>query len=90
MDGKQIYDGNKEKKMNFSDFMNSLPNLKTEAINELAALTRSSKVSVYNWINGGTVPPLKQELIAAHLGRPVEELFPKAAAAGERKEGRDE
>lgn len=63
--------------MVFSDYMNSLPNVKVDTIKRIAELTFSSEVSVYKWISGETQPPrVKKEIIAKHLGMPVEQLFP--------------
>lgn len=38
--------------MVFSDYMNELPNVKVETINEIAKLTCSTPLAVYRWING--------------------------------------
>lgn len=63
--------------MVFSEYMNSLPNVKQETINMLAELTCSSVMTVYRWINGSvTPPPLKQKIIAGYLKISVKELFP--------------
>lgn len=63
--------------MVFSEYMNSLPNMKVEEINKIAELTCSSTISVYNWIAGKTDPPaIKKKTIAEYLGKTVEELFP--------------
>lgn len=63
--------------MVFSEYMESLPNLKVDTVNEIAKLTCSSTVSVYNWISGRSEPPtLKKRIIADYLGKSVEELFP--------------
>lgn len=63
--------------MLFSEYVNSLPNLKVEEIKKIAELTCSSTISVYNWVAGKTEPPLvKKKIIAEYLGKPLEELFP--------------
>lgn len=63
--------------MVFSEYMESLPNLKVDTINKIAEVTCSSTISVYNWIAGRSEPPvLKKRIIAEYLGKPVEELFP--------------
>ena len=64
--------------MVFKDYMKSLPNEQQDKIKELAEKTMTSVQTVYRWINGSIVPPpLKQQIIAEHLGIPVSELFPK-------------
>lgn len=63
--------------MVFTDYMNSLPNVKIETINKLAEMTCSSVMTVYRWINGSvTPPPLKQKIIAEYLKMDVQELWP--------------
>jgi hypothetical protein len=63
--------------MVFSDYMNSLPNLKVEEIKKIAELTSSSEISVYKWIAKTIDPPLvKKKIIANYLGKSVDELFP--------------
>ena len=63
--------------MDFIDYMNSLPNQKTEEMKAIATLTESSMNAVYKWVSGANkVPKLKKKLIAAHLGKKVEELWP--------------
>ena len=55
--------------MLFSEYVNSLPNLKVEEIKKIAELTCSSTISVYNWVAGKTEPPLvKKKIIAEYLG----------------------
>lgn len=72
--------------MNFKDYINSLPNARAEEINKIAEITCSSRISVYRWMNGGTVPRLKKAVIASHVGIPVEELFPVDAPELETEE----
>lgn len=63
--------------MNFSDHMNSLPNLKVEEVKKIAELTSSTVMSVYRWISGSAEPPMvKKKIIANYLGISVEELWP--------------
>lgn len=63
--------------MVFSDYMNSLPNLKVEEIKKIAELTSSSEISVYRWIAKAIDPPMvKKKIIADYLDKSVEELFP--------------
>ena len=65
-------------KMVFSEYMNSLPNVKVEEIKKIAELTFSTPVTVYRWISGALNPPMvKKKIIAEYLGRSVEELFPE-------------
>ena len=51
--------------MLFSEYVNSLPNLKVEEIKKIAELTCSSTISVYNWVAGKTEPPLVKKKIIA-------------------------
>lgn len=63
--------------MVFTEYMNSLPNVKIETINKLAEMTCSSVMTVYRWINGTVTPPLlKQKIIAEYLKKDVQELWP--------------
>lgn len=63
--------------MVFTDYMQNLPNERTETMRAIAKLTHSTTNSVYRWTTGKvTPPPVKQYLIAEYLGKPVEELFP--------------
>ena len=71
--------------MVFSEYINSLPNVKAslpnvkaEEINKIAELTCSSVTSVYRWISGDAEPPMvKKKIIAEYLGKSVDELFPE-------------
>lgn len=64
--------------MVFSDYMNGLPNVKVDTINEIAKLTCSTTLAVYRWINGSCEPPmLKKRIISEYLNKDVEELWPK-------------
>ena len=63
--------------MDFSNYMKSLPNTRTETIKLVATECRVSDVTVYRWINGEVTPePLKRKVIADTLGIPECELFP--------------
>lgn len=63
--------------MVFTDYMKSLPNQQQETIKKLAEATCSTTTSVYRWISGEVDPPLlKKKVIAEHLGKTIEELFP--------------
>lgn len=63
--------------MVFSEYMNSLPNMKVEEIKKIAGLTSSTEITVYRWIAGTIDPPLvKKKIIAEYLSKPLEELFP--------------
>ncbi|WP_373249960.1 XRE family transcriptional regulator [Bacteroides thetaiotaomicron] len=63
--------------MVFSEYMNSLPNVKVEEIKKIAELTSSTVITVYRWIAGTIDPPLvKKKIIAEYLSKPIEELFP--------------
>lgn len=63
--------------MVFKDYIDSLPDVRKEAINKIAELTCSSKMSVYRWLSGDIEPPLlKKKIIAEYIGKTVEELFP--------------
>lgn len=63
--------------MVFSEYMNSLPNMKVEEIKKIAELTSSTEITVYRWIAGTIDPPLvKKKIIAGYLSKPIEELFP--------------
>lgn len=64
--------------MVFSEYMNSLPNVKVDEIKKITELTCSTPSTVYRWISGALNPPMvKKKIIAEYLGRPVEELFPE-------------
>lgn len=64
--------------MVFRDYVDSLPNVRLEAINKIAELTYSSKITVYRWLAGDVEPPMiKKKAIAEYIGKSVEELFPK-------------
>lgn len=66
------------KDMVFSEYINSLPNVKVEEINKIAELTCSTVTSVYRWISGDAVPPMvKKKIIAEYIGKSVDELFPE-------------
>lgn len=66
------------KDMVFSEYINSLPNVKVEEINKIAELTCSTVTSVYRWISGDAEPPMvKKKIIAEYLGKSVDELFPE-------------
>lgn len=45
-------------------------------IKELSELTKKSEMTVRGWACGRMPAPLEQEIVAKHLGIPVEELFP--------------
>lgn len=63
--------------MVFTDYMASLKYRRVEVMHELEKLTLSSYSTVFRWTYGKvTPPPLKREIIAKHLGIPVDELFP--------------
>lgn len=65
--------------MVFSEYMNSLPNLKVEEIKKIAEITSSTEITVYRWIAGTIDPPLvKKKIIAEYLNKTVSELFPCA------------
>ena len=68
------------KKMAFTDYINSLPNIKADTINRICELTCSDKSTVYRWLGGTIEPPLlKKKIIAEYLHLPVEDLFPKSS-----------
>ncbi|MEL5895011.1 helix-turn-helix transcriptional regulator [Bacteroides sp. GD17] len=63
--------------MAFRDYIDSLPNVRLDTIQKIAEITYSSKMTVYRWLSGEVEPPmLKKKVIAEHLGKSVEELFP--------------
>lgn len=63
--------------MVFRDYIDSLPNVRLDAINKIAELTCSSKVTVYRWLSGDIEPPMvKKKIVAEYIGKSVEELFP--------------
>lgn len=62
--------------MVFFDILNQ-PNEKRRLIKLLMERTQSSESTVYRWISGKiTPPPIKKQIIADVLGKPVNELFP--------------
>lgn len=75
--------------MAFSDYMNSLPNLKVEEVNKIAELTSSSVMTVYRWISHKAEPPLvKKKIIASYLQKKgvkitIEDLFPDQSETDE-------
>ena len=67
--------------MSLKDHINGIPNQRLDMIRELAEITNSSVNSVYRWMSGTSIPPMiKQKAISSHLGKTVEELFPKEKA----------
>ena len=69
--------------MVFTEYVNSLPNVKQETINKLAELTCSSTMTVYRWINGSIKPPMvKKKIMAEFLNKEVEELWPEEERGG--------
>ncbi len=63
--------------MLFTEYMNSLPDIKSDTMRKIAVLTSSSMASVYRWVNGTSCPPLvKQKIIADFLNMNTEDLFP--------------
>lgn len=70
--------------MVFTEYVNSLPNVKQETINKLAELTCSSTMTVYRWINGSIKPPMvKKKIMAEFLNKEIEELWPEEEKGGE-------
>lgn len=64
--------------MVFTEYMNSLPNVKQDTINKLAEITSSSTMTVYRWINGSIKPPMvKKKIMAEFLNKKVEVLWPE-------------
>lgn len=63
--------------MDFKEFVNSLPNQRSETIAELARICRVSPSTVYRWMNGDFFPdPLKRKVIADYLNIPEKVLWP--------------
>ena len=64
--------------MVLSDYINQLPNLRSDMIDSIAAKTKTSRGTVLRWIKGEVMPPpIKQDIISDILKIPVSELFPK-------------
>lgn len=62
--------------MALKDYSNNKNN--KQLVADLAKITRTHPTSVYRWLRGvATPPPIKQEIIADYLNKPVEELFPQ-------------
>lgn len=67
--------------MVFSDYINQLPNLRSDMIDSIAAKTKTSRGTVLRWIKGEVMPPpIKQDIISDILKIPVAELFPSENA----------
>lgn len=67
--------------MVFSDYINQLPNLRSDMIDSIAAKTKTSRGTVLRWIKGEVMPPpIKQDIISDILKIPVSELFPSENA----------
>ncbi len=65
----------------FKEIVMALPNERTEMILRIANATCSTTVTVYRWLSGRVeVPPVKRQIIAEVMGRPMEELFPSIPA----------
>lgn len=63
--------------MTFSEYINGLPNLKKQAIENIAAECCVTVITVYRWISGEIVPDaLKRKTIARLLSKDEKELFP--------------
>lgn len=70
--------------MVFSEYMNSLPNLKSETIERIARETFSTPATVYRWINGAIDPPMvKKRIVAKALGKEITELWPEKEVKNE-------
>lgn len=70
--------------MVFTEYMNSLPNVKQDTINKLAEITSSSTMTVYRWMNGSIKPPMvKKKIMAEFLNKKVEVLWPEEEEGGE-------
>ncbi len=64
--------------MTFSEYMNTLPDLKKEAIEKLSKECCVTTTTVYRWISGEIIPDaLKRKTIAGVLNIDEKELFPK-------------
>jgi transcriptional regulator with XRE-family HTH domain len=65
-------------KMVFSEYMNSLPNMKVDMIHKISQECLVSEMSVYRWISGSAKPDaLKRKTISKVLGIPENDLFPE-------------
>lgn len=63
--------------MTFSEYMNTLPDLKKEAIKKLSKECCVTTTTVYRWISGEIIPDaLKRKTIARLLSKDEKELFP--------------
>lgn len=63
--------------MEFKDYVNSLPNQRTDVISQLSILCRVSSTTVYRWLHGDFIPDaLKRKVIADYLQMPEKELWP--------------
>ena len=63
--------------MDFKEFVNSLPNQRSETIAELARICRVPPSTVYRWMKGVFFPdPLKRKVIADYLNIPEKVLWP--------------
>ncbi len=68
----------------FCDYMNSLPNERTDTVHRLVKACRVTPVTVYRWMQGVAVPDaLKRKMIAETLGKPENELFPSTEIVDE-------
>jgi len=66
------------KKMVFSEYMNSLPNMKVGMIKKISQECLVSEMSVYRWIAGSVKPDaLKRKTISRILRIPEDDLFPE-------------
>lgn len=67
--------------MVFSDYINQLPNQRSNMIDLIASKTKTSRATVLRWIKGEIdPPPIKKEIIAEIIKIPVAELFPSENA----------
>ncbi len=67
--------------MVFTEYMNSLPDVKEETIKKLVEVTSTSRSTVMRWIKGEIIPPpVKRRLIAQELNKSEKELFPNVYA----------
>lgn len=63
--------------MVFTDYINSLIDARAAEIKLIAEITSTTRPTVYRWLSGQIEPPLvKKQIIAAHYGKSVNELFP--------------
>lgn len=62
--------------MDFIETISSLPDLKALKIEQIARETLSTKQTVWRWLRGYPVPPLKRPIIARILEKPESELWP--------------